>query len=307
MALPFAVTLQTKTRKRSPHQAAKLSHQMQLIQARALAVSAVTKRRKKRRLPKRLQRQQQPDHIRRQYRAALLAFFEHAHRITRAALQEAKDAIEREAAGHRTDASAVQIFTKTARDFYDAFPNTQLAKVARTFADLTSDYQKSQIVEQFKAAVGINIFAGITEDWLPGAVDSFVTENVSLIRTLAQDHFDDLRSHLTEAITEGWRWEEIASELEDRYGIADRHAELIARDQVGKFYGALNEERQTEIGVQKYAWRTARDNRVRDEHVLREGVEFSWDDPPEDGHPGEAINCRCEAQPDVTGLLEDLG
>lgn len=45
-----------------------------------------------------------------------------------------------------------------------------------------------------------------------------------------------------------------------------------------------------------YIWRTAGDNKVRSEHVAREGLVFSWNDPPEGGHPGENHNCRCYAR-----------
>lgn len=316
MALPFAVTLQDQPRKRSSAKTAAAQRAFALVRERALA-SATTRRRKKRPRPKgKPGRQQQPDQVRRQYASALVALFAEAHRATRAALEAARPEIEAAAAEHaartgradgrRLDANASTILAKTARAFFDAFPNTALARISRRYADLTSDYQKAQIVEQFKRVTGINIFGGIVEDWLPALAADFVEENVSLIRSLAQRHFDDLQAHLGEAIAAGRRWEEIADEIGDRFGVADRHAELIARDQVGKFYGALNEERQKAIGVAKYVWRTARDNRVRDAHFDREGRTFSWDDPPEDGHPGEAINCRCQAEPDLEGLLEDL-
>ncbi len=34
-----------------------------------------------------------------------------------------------------------------------------------------------------------------------------------------------------------------------------------------------------------YIWRTRRDSKVRSSHAEREGQIFSWDDPPEGGHP----------------------
>lgn len=46
----------------------------------------------------------------------------------------------------------------------------------------------------------------------------------------------------------------------------------------------------------KYIWRTAGDSKVRSAHADRNGKTFSWDDPPEGGHPGEAPNCRCRAE-----------
>lgn len=38
------------------------------------------------------------------------------------------------------------------------------------------------------------------------------------------------------------------------------------------------------------------DGKVRSSHADRDGKTFSWDDPPEGGHPGEALNCRCTAE-----------
>ena len=38
------------------------------------------------------------------------------------------------------------------------------------------------------------------------------------------------------------------------------------------------------------------DERERAHHVDREGKEFNWDKPPDDGHPGQPILCRCYAE-----------
>lgn len=46
----------------------------------------------------------------------------------------------------------------------------------------------------------------------------------------------------------------------------------------------------------KYIWKTMKDEAVRDSHMAREGKIFSWYKRPEDGHPGEAYNCRCHAE-----------
>ncbi len=50
-----------------------------------------------------------------------------------------------------------------------------------------------------------------------------------------------------------------------------------------------------------YIWRTQRDNKVRPSHRANEGKIFSWDSPPPTGHPGEAPNCRCYAEPHIQG------
>lgn len=46
-----------------------------------------------------------------------------------------------------------------------------------------------------------------------------------------------------------------------------------------------------------YIWRSRRDRHTRPTHRARDGQVFSWDNPPDGGHPGEDYNCRCRAEP----------
>lgn len=55
------------------------------------------------------------------------------------------------------------------------------------------------------------------------------------------------------------------------------------------------------IATGKYIWNTQGDEKVRESHATRAGEMFSFDDPPEDGNPGEPENCRCWAEP-VAGV-----
>ena len=75
------------------------------------------------------------------------------------------------------------------------------------------------------------------------------------------------------------------------------NARRIARDQISKATGQFNQLRQTDVGVETYIWRTAGDERVRPDHANLDGSVQRWDDPPEIGHPGEPIQCRCRAEP----------
>jgi SPP1 gp7 family putative phage head morphogenesis protein len=68
---------------------------------------------------------------------------------------------------------------------------------------------------------------------------------------------------------------ELADEVQDRYGVSESRAQLIARDQIGKLYGNVHEARQRDLGLKAYFWRTAQDERVREEHAAREGERFS--------------------------------
>ena len=85
--------------------------------------------------------------------------------------------------------------------------------------------------------------------------------------------------------------------MSERTDVSDSRAKLIARDQVAKLNGELTKERQTDLGVTGYIWRTVGDERVRDEHADNDGQFFTWDSPPSTGAPGEDIQCRCWAEP----------
>ena len=55
-----------------------------------------------------------------------------------------------------------------------------------------------------------------------------------------------------------------------------------------------------------YIWRARGDGKVRSAHAEREGQVFSWNDPPEGGHPGEDYSCRCRAEPYFPEVSEHL-
>lgn len=63
------------------------------------------------------------------------------------------------------------------------------------------------------------------------------------------------------------------------------------------FAGLINQLRQEDLGIVQYIWRSGDDDKVRDSHAAYDDRVFRWDGPPEGGHPGEAHNCRCYAEP----------
>lgn len=181
----------------------------------------------------------------------------------------------------------------------------QMARLAERIGKRTSDFQRDQLKRQIKSAVGVDPLLQDSGK-LAAKVEDFTAENVSLIKSISTEFFGDIEKRVVAGVRAGTRFEDLADDLEDRYGIAENRAALIARDQVGKFFGELNRTRQEGLGITGYTWRGVGDNREREEHVEREGDHFEWDDPPEDGHPGMAVNCRCWAEPDLEEILSGL-
>ena len=136
------------------------------------------------------------------------------------------------------------------------------------------------------------------EDQAPlGAIRAFRDRNIRLMEDAGRFYAKDVRKIFETPGIFGLRVEEIRKLIQDRAGVWESRAELIARDQVLKLHGEINEERQTKAGIESYTWSTSRDSRVRPEHAAMEGKTVAWSNPPEFGHPGDDYMCRCVGVP----------
>jgi len=178
--------------------------------------------------------------------------------------------------------------------------NANLQGKMLNFAGAIAGFNRQQVTRALKSILGVDIYT--PEPWLNDSITNFVHQNTALIKSLQSQSLSDLQGIVMRGFQQGVRPEDIAEQLKARYGVQQRRANLIARDQVGKLNGQLNKLRQQGAGVESYIWRTSEDERVRGDpdglypnavpsHFIRDGVEFRWDSPPEDGHPGESINC----------------
>ncbi len=183
--------------------------------------------------------------------------------------------------------------------FERKWPKPRVAAIVEPIAKEVPEFSARQLNKQLSAAIGETISLDIvgSEAWVAAAAREWTSENVALIRSISAEFFPDLEKRLTKGIGDGARWEELAGDIEDRYDVTASRAKLIARDQIGKFNGDLNRVRQTDLGITRFVWRSMGDERVRDEHVDRNGQEFEWADPPEGETPGEPVQCRCYSEP----------
>jgi len=185
----------------------------------------------------------------------------------------------------------------------DASPR-QLEALAQKIGERTSAFQREQLQKQIKAAVAVDPL--MNEAGISARVGQFTQQNVALIKTVPQKFFGEIEQSVISGVRAGTRASEISADIQERYGVAESNAKRIANDQVGKFFGELNKARQTNLGIDGYFWRGMLDNRERPEHYEREGTRYAWDDPPDGGHPGEDINCRCWSDPDLSAILDNL-
>jgi SPP1 gp7 family putative phage head morphogenesis protein len=130
------------------------------------------------------------------------------------------------------------------------------------------------------------------------------------ISDFTQKEIIELRQKVQESAFKGVRSENLVKMIQKSYGVSERKAKFLARQETALLMTKFKETRYTEAGVKKYIWgcvaqRTG-PHAVRPDHLRLEGKVFSWDNPPitdrETGarnNPGEDFNCRCFARPIV--------
>lgn len=189
-------------------------------------------------------------------------------------------------------------------------------------------YAANKFTASLRDALGIDATSILDQSVYDAIRTRTIGENVELIKGLSEKAFigtinkagESKRDGVLDAILddfEGLGFPDGSKSLADRIrnvmGIARERASVIARDQTAKLNSQMAQARQEDAGVTHYIWRTAGDRRVvgnpgglyptgnpkHGNHFERNGMLFAWSDPPEDGHPGEAILCRCVALPRI--------
>jgi SPP1 gp7 family putative phage head morphogenesis protein len=211
-------------------------------------------------------------------------------------------------AGVRADADEgrrARALVAQARERLRASVSTRaIEELAEKFAENTSTFQRIQLGRQTRAVLGADVFTH--DKGLRARVQGFATENVSLIKGITDDVAGKVERAVTRALTSATLHDDLAKELEKSFGYGETRAALIARDQIGKFYGQINASRQQALGLDKFVWRTVGDERVREDHAERDGEVYSYSDPPDGELPGEPILCRCYAEPALDELLAEV-
>ena len=153
-----------------------------------------------------------------------------------------------------------------------------------------------------QSAFGVNVVA--SEPWLRPQIASFTNQNVQLIKNISNDAATQIEGIVQRGFATGAGVGNIKEQIEQRYAITKRRSQLIARDQVSKLNGQLTEYRHKEVGIERYRWVTAGDERVRSSHAELNNKIFSYNNPPSVGNPGQPVQCRCVAQPLIEGFDE---
>jgi SPP1 gp7 family putative phage head morphogenesis protein len=164
---------------------------------------------------------------------------------------------------------------------------------------LESERHTKKWMASVRATIGIDLAAVVSQEDLAEYLIDANRRNAGLIQSLARDTVGKIERATYDAVLQGQTAAQLRKRLTDEFGVADRRAKVIARDQVAKTTSDLNRLRHVQAGVTSYTWMTSRDERVRPRHKELDGKEYEYGKPTgaEQGlPPGQPIMCRCVAR-----------
>ena len=180
-------------------------------------------------------------------------------------------------------------------------------------------FNKVQFAKVTDALLSIDIF--FHEPWLEDQLSLFATQNAQLITSLVDDEIERVSGVVQRGFQQGLPYKTVADQIQSTFGVARRHAKLIARDQTVKLNASLTKLRQEDLGIEQYEWQTSGDERVRASHRIMDGLICRWDDPTvyrrkgetkwrkrtsamPDNHPGGDVQCRCVTIAQIEGFTD---
>lgn len=177
------------------------------------------------------------------------------------------------------------------------------ARIAGEFVQ--SSLKKSE--RDLKKSAGIDVFSGnnTLQDYLKASAQ----QNALLIKSIPAKYLDEVQTLVMANMRSGMRPSYIEKALQEQYGVTQRRAKMIARDQTSKIQGELAEKQQKGAGFEFFKWVDSDDSRVRHRHrVIDEKVTaygkgiYRWDNLPLSDKgvpikPGSDYSCRCIARP----------
>lgn len=174
-------------------------------------------------------------------------------------------------------------------------------------------FNKKQMRKVISKVLPVDIYA--SEPWLVTELRAFEVEADGVLEEFSASTLARIQKIVFAEHRKGESIAVISNVLREKLAMQRRKALLVARAHVAAFNGRITHLRQESIGIKKYVWRNARDERVRGNpaglypdakhnHWEKEGKVFRWDKPPRGtGHPGSDYLCRCYAEPVLDHLL----
>lgn len=143
--------------------------------------------------------------------------------------------------------------------------------------------------------------------------ENYVDNSKLYIKKWLERDIRKLREQMKKyVLEEGYNNQDIANLISKTFNITQNKAVFLARQESSLLLAEYQKSKYKSLGLNRYIWQTANDEKVRDYPINNEsggnhkdlnGKEFRFDDPPivnfrtgKRANPSEDYNCRCLAR-----------
>jgi SPP1 gp7 family putative phage head morphogenesis protein len=162
----------------------------------------------------------------------------------------------------------------------------------KTYRIMDKDFQENVKQISIPAQMTDSAREVMARDW---------AKNLNIyIQEWTNENIIDLREKVQAHALSGGRAEGLERMIAQNYGVSKAKAKFLARQETALAVSKYQETRYREIGITKYIWGSAADDRERKDHKRLNGTIQSWDNPPitdtrtgARNNAGEDYNCRC--------------
>lgn len=190
-------------------------------------------------------------------------------------------------------------------------------RVAMNFIGKSNTQNKERFTRSIQRARGVDVESIVNSMNLGDTIAKSIKDNIDLIKSFKTDLINDMSAQIFDDFKKGVRQSDLIANIYERGNVSKAHAKFVARDQTAKVNSALNEARNTKLGIDEYYWSGTGDERERDSHFVLNGMLCKYSDPTVysdddgktwkkrksvgayEGNPGTDFQCRCLDRPKI--------
>lgn len=216
----------------------------------------------------------------------------------------------------------VEKLLKKLQSYWDNYLDENAQKIAKDMINKVLRNSNLQVQNALKNYIAKERWE-LIRDKIPvpmqQAIKSHIAENVSLIKSVANQYHERIAGAIYRAITGTGTLTNLRREFLKYGKMSERRAKLITSDQVNKVFNTLSARRMASVGINKVRWIHGFPKEPRPYHARvwdgksgkkdghpngLNGFIFSLDNPPiidektgERGLPGRLPFCSCRMEP----------
>ncbi len=182
------------------------------------------------------------------------------------------------------------------------FDNDRLDRLVKDMLNKVNKANQNATYAAAGPALGIEAKALKAKEALTPEFNALVAETQVWIKKLRDETLEQFQANSLRAMTLGLPLDGVIDEFNIVKSKRKNAAELTARTQIASYNGLATKLRAQSLGITQAVWVTARDERVRKCHKVRDGKVYDLDTglfSSCDGktlYPGTDYNCRCTSK-----------